>query len=502
MKLANNNRPYAAIGLIIIALLFCAGYVASWLKMKSLYNCGKMVVQKLAQKNIEPILNYRARGQKKFNVEPTKCLKNYHFEFVAITDFSNMVVYSSDFAAKLTYPFLKKEHQIKSNGRISINTGCLNSGSAVISFSSPITVDGAAGGMRIGDVWLVLANPIWNRYIVNKGFIYGLTAVVFMASWLFICKFIKFIYNYKPKLGRSKYAFFGPYQKICKLGAGTMAEVFLVEVEKGPFKREFALKTPLSNAPVDITSVLFEREVVLAAALRHPNIVQIFDFNNDPKAIVMEYVEGKTLFEIMRFVKGALSVSQSLFIVMEICKGLEYAHSKQIIHRDIKPSNIIISYQGEVKISDFGIAKRNDANSNATIAGSRTKGTYRYMSPEQILGDDVIGQQTDIYSLGIIFYELLTGQKLYDFKTSTAIFEIIKLKTEKKIEPLIAVASQIIPMELNDIIMRSLERSLEKRYQTAGCLKRDLRKFKNKIDLDHDASDLANFMRRSFLSNQ
>lgn len=459
-------------------------------------------MEKLTLKNIEPILNYRTRGQKKFNVEPTECLNNYHLEFVAITDFFNKVVYASDFVTKLTYPFLEKNHQIKSNGRISINTGYLNSGSAVISFSSPITVDGAAGGMRIGDVWLVLANPIWNRYIVNNGFIYALTAVVFMASLLFFSKVIKFIYNNKPKLGRAKSAFIGPYRKICKLGAGTMAEVFLVEVEKGPFKREFALKTPLSNAPADITSVLFEREVVLAAALRHPNIVQISDFNNDPKAIVMEYVEGKTLFDIMRFVNGALSVSQSIFIVMEICKGLEYAHSQQIIHRDIKPSNIIISYQGEVKISDFGIAKKNDADSNATIAGSRTKGTYRYMSPEQILGDDVIGQQTDIYSLGIIFYELLTGQKLYDFKTSTGIMEIITTKTEKKIEPLIAVATQIIPRELNDIVMQSLERSLEKRYQTARCLKRDLRQFKNKIDLDYDTSDLSRFMRRSFLSNQ
>jgi len=502
VKRFNNKSNLKVMVLIILALLFGAGYGASLLQMRSFYNCGAMAVKELAQNNIESSLSYRISGKKEFKMTANRCLDAYHLKFIAINDFYHKVVYISDNLANRSYPLLKKRSVIKSSDAVSIHAGFINSDTSVISFSSDITVSGT----RIGDVLLVLAAPFWHRYISRNTIIYCLMAVVSIVSLFIFFKIAKT--PSKRELTTNNIAsdhtesdHFGPYQKIRKLGSGTMAEVYLVKRERGHFRREFALKIPLPSISPDVINALFEREAVLSAALHHPNIVQIVDFMDDPQAIVMDYVDGKTLLDMMRFTKGALPSAQALFIVMEICKGLECAHSFNIIHRDIKPANILVSYQGEVKISDFGIAKKHEAESNGTMVGNRTKGTYNYMSPEQMLGDIAIGHQTDIYSLGIICYELLTGQKLYDFSTSMGVLQILAVKTEKKIEPLTAVASQTIPEDLNAIVMQSLERNLNKRYQTARDLKRDLEQFKNNADFNYDTLKLSRYMRQSFPKN-
>ncbi len=500
MKLFNNNNNLKAIGLIILALLFCAGYGASLLQMRTFYDCGAMTVKELVQNNIVPSLSYRISGKKEFKISTPECLDAYHIEFIAITDFYHKVVYISDNMTDRSYPFLKKRRGIKLPGAVSLCTGFINSETPVISFSSDITIDGT----RIGDVFLVLPTPLWHRYISGNKMIYCLISVVCIVSLFILFKIAeipskrKLTSDHTPSDDYTLSDYIGPYQKIRKLGSGSMAEVYLVKRERGRFIRKFALKTPLPVASTDVIDALFEREAVLSAALQHPNIVQIVDFIDAPKAIIMDYVEGKTLLDIIRLTKYALPMAQSLFIVMEICKGLEYAHSQNIIHRDIKPVNILVSYQGEVKISDFGIAKKHNVDSNGTMVGSRTKGTYSYISPEQMLGDNSISQQTDIYSLGIIFYELLTGRKLYDFSTSIGIGQILYNKIKKKIEPLTAVAAQTIPEDLNAIVMQSLERNLNQRYQTANDLKRALEQFKNNAGLNYDMLKLSRYMRQSF----
>jgi len=456
-----------------------------------------MTVKELAQNNIVPSLSYRISGKKEFKVSAPECLDAYHLEFIAITNFYHKVVFISDNMTDRPFPFLKKRREIKLPGAVSLRTGFINSETPVISFSSDITIDGT----RIGDVFLVLPTPLWHRYISGNKMIYCLMSVACIVS-LFIFFRIAEIPS-KRKL-RSDYTpsdFIGPYQKIRKLGSGTMAEVYLVKRQRGDFIRKFALKTPLPVASPEIIDALFEREAALAAALQHPNIVQIIDFIDEPKALIMDYVEGRTLLDMIRLKKHALSMAQSLFIVMEICKGLECAHSENIIHRDIKPVNILVSYQGEVKISDFGVAKKHNNDSIGTMVGSRTKGTYNYMSPEQMLGDIGISQQTDIYSLGIILYELLTGRKLFDFNTSMGIGKILHIKNEKKIEPLTAVAAQTISENLNAIVMKSLERNLNKRYQNARDLQRDLEQFKNNAGLNYDMLKLSRYMRQSFRQN-
>ena len=493
--------------LIILALLFGSGYGASLLQMQTFYDCGVMAVKELARNNIESSLSYRISGKKEFKIAANQCLDAYHLKFFAINDFYHKVAYISDNLTNRSYPFLKKRSAIKSSDTVSIHAGFINSETSVISFSSDITV----AGTRIGDVLLVLASPFWHRYISGNTMIYCLMAIVSIVSLLIFFKIDKVPSKRKPTTNnivsnhtQSDHTtpdHFGPYQKIRKLGSGTMAEVYLVKRERGHFRREFALKIPLSAISPNVINALFEREAVLSAALHHPNIVQIVDFMDDPQAIVMDYVDGKNLLDMMQFAQGALPVAQALFIVMEICKGLECAHSHNILHRDIKPANILVSYQGEVKISDFGIAKKHDADDNGTIIGNRTKGTYNYMSPEQMVGDNAIGQQTDIYSLGIICYELLTGQKLYDFSTSMGVFQILTVKTEKKIEPLTAVATQTIPEDLNAIVMQSLERNLNKRYQTARDLRRALEQFKNSTGLNYDTLKLSRYMRQSFRKN-
>ncbi len=159
----------------------------------------------------------------------------------------------------------------------------------------------------------------------------------------------------------------------------------------------------------------FKREAQAAGSLSHPNIVTIYDVgvHEDKTFIAMEYVEGKTLREIID--DDELTIEQIKDISIQICEGLHEAHSKGITHRDIKPENILIDEKGKVKIVDFGLAKIKNISKEITKAGS-TLGTIKYMFPEQIRNQKV-DQRTDIWSFGVILYEMITGK--YPFKGST-----------------------------------------------------------------------------------
>ena len=196
------------------------------------------------------------------------------------------------------------------------------------------------------------------------------------------------------------------YKILEKLGEGGMGEVFLAEDTK--LDRKVALKfLPEEYTKDQQAKERFEREAKAAAALNHPNIVTIYDINEheDQTYIAMEYVDGQTLKE--QITNRKLPITEIMDIFTQICQGLSKAHETGIIHRDIKPQNIIIDKESRVKILDFGLAKLKGVSQ--LTRESSTLGTVAYMSPEQAMGIEV-DHRTDIWSLGVVLYEMLSGE--------------------------------------------------------------------------------------------
>lgn len=294
----------------------------------------------------------------------------------------------------------------------------------------------------------------------------------------------------------------GPYQLHRKVARGGMAELFLADyVREDGFRRKVAIKRILPHLAGDQNFIkMFTREARLAALLQHPNVVQIFDYGNIENAyfIAMEFIDGKNLGEVLKILNRGLPADIAVFIMSQICKGLDYSHNKKddttgepykIVHRDISPQNLLISYQGEVKISDFGISKARSEPS-LTQAGV-VKGKLAYLSPEQALGEP-IDHMADIYALGLVFYETLCGKRVYDFSN-----EVDALRTIPNLE--IAPLKDVIPdvpQELNRIVMTCLEKQKELRYQSAVAVHSDLLAYKKQQKSAFGNSDLANFMKQ------
>ena len=299
----------------------------------------------------------------------------------------------------------------------------------------------------------------------------------------------------------------GPYVLHQKVARGGMAELFLADYEREDgFRRKVAIKRILPHLAGNQNFIrMFTREARVAALLQHPNVVQIFDYGNIENAyfIAMEFIDGKNLGEVIKEFGHGLPVEIAVFIMSQVCKGLDYSHNKKddntgepfkIVHRDISPQNLLISYQGEVKISDFGISKARSEPS-LTQAGV-VKGKLVYLSPEQALGEH-IDHQADIYALGLVFYETLTGKRVYEFANEV---DAIRTIPVLDIEPLSNVLSDI-PPELNRIVMGCLEKQKDLRYQSAEEIHADLLSFKKQQNSAYGTSDLSNFMKQ-FLNNR
>ncbi|MDA8068454.1 MAG: protein kinase [Actinomycetota bacterium] len=205
----------------------------------------------------------------------------------------------------------------------------------------------------------------------------------------------------------------GRYRVEGRLGVGGMSTVLLALDER--LERHVAVKLLAEHLADDPTFVSrFRREALAAARLVHPNIVQVFDSGFDSAAhqhfIVMEYVPGSSCAEILRD-RGHLDVEQAVDIVVQACRGLDYAHRNGVVHRDVKPGNLLVSESGVVKLADFGIA-RATGQSSITQVGS-VLGTAAYLSPEQARGEGA-GPQADLYSLGVVTYQLLSGRLPYE----------------------------------------------------------------------------------------
>ena len=259
----------------------------------------------------------------------------------------------------------------------------------------------------------------------------------------------------------------GRYEILEKIGTGGMSEVYKAKDHK--LNRMVAIKVLKQEFNSDSTFVAkFQVEAQSAACLTHQNVVNIYDVGveNDVHYIVMELVDGITLKELIQK-KGKLDIRESIGVAMQVAQAIEAAHEHNIVHRDIKPQNIIISTTGKVKVTDFGIAR---AASTQTIS-SNTMGSVHYISPEQARGG-YCDERSDIYSLGITLYEMLTGRLPFegDSTVSVALQHIQgEMVPPSQYEPM-------IPVSLEKIILKCTQKKPEQRYESATALISDLKK--------------------------
>lgn len=259
----------------------------------------------------------------------------------------------------------------------------------------------------------------------------------------------------------------GRYQVLSKIGAGGMADVY--KAKDCMLNRYVAVKVLKKEYREDENFVKkFRSEAQAAAGLLNPNIVNVYDVGEDRGLyyMVMELVEGITLKEYVQK-KGKLSSKEAISIAIQMCTGIEAAHNHHIIHRDIKPQNIIISKEGKVKVTDFGIAK---ATTSQTVSTS-AMGSVHYVSPEQARGG-YCDEKSDIYSAGITMYEMVTGRVPFDGDSTVS---VAMKHLQENITPPSEYAPDLSPA-LEKIILKCTQKSSERRYQSAGELIQDLKR--------------------------
>ncbi len=290
-------------------------------------------------------------------------------------------------------------------------------------------------------------------------------------------------------MNRSLEKSFGHYKIISKLGAGGMGEVFLAEDTR--LERKVALKILPEKFTVDAEPLnRFKQEAKAASALNHPNIITVYEIGEYEKTnfIAAEFIDGKTLRE--RLEDGGLTFDETLSIVVQTAEALAAAHAAGIVHRDIKPENIMIRPDGYVKVLDFGLAKLTEKNNADADAEDATRklfktnpgaimGTVSYMSPEQARGKEV-DARSDVFSFGVVLYEVLAGKVPFAGETMTDILAAI-ITTEPA--PLQSVAPHL-PRELHRIVGKTLKKKREQRYNSTKDLLGDLKDLRDEVLLE------------------
>ena len=217
-------------------------------------------------------------------------------------------------------------------------------------------------------------------------------------------------------------ALVGPYRLLRELGVGGMGSVWLAERADGTLKRQVALKLPRASWARGLAERM-ARERDILASLEHPNIARLYDAGTDAQGrpfLALEYVEGQPIDVYCS--ERALSIRQRLQLLLEVASAVTFAHSRLVVHRDLKPSNILVTADGQVRLLDFGIAKLMEGDRTQETQLTQMAGralTLDYASPEQIRGEP-IGTASDVYSLGVVAYELLAGAKPYKLKRGSA----------------------------------------------------------------------------------
>jgi len=299
---------------------------------------------------------------------------------------------------------------------------------------------------------------------------------------------------------------FGKYYLLERINVGGMAEVFKAKTfgVEG-FERLLAVKRILPNIAEDEEFItMFIDEAKIAVQLQHANIAQIFDLGKVDESffIALEYVHGRDLrsiFDRMRNKGESLPIAMACYVIMQVCEGLDYAHNKRdgqgrelnLVHRDISPQNVLIGYEGECKLIDFGIAKA-AGKASKTQAGI-LKGKFGYMSPEQVRGLP-IDRRSDIFAVGIVLYELLTGERLFIGESDFSTLE--KVRNVEIMPP--SSYNKKIPQELERVVLKALARDPEDRYANAIDLHDDLQSFLYSVGEFFSRKDLAAWMKKTF----
>jgi len=297
---------------------------------------------------------------------------------------------------------------------------------------------------------------------------------------------------------------FGKYLLLEKLAAGGMAEVYLAKTVG--ISNFVAIKRILPQFSENNEFIqMFREEAKIASNLRHSNIVSIHFFGHEKSQLflVMDFVEGQNLRQILNILKKEnkyLSMDQVVYLAKEVAAGLDYAHRAldnstgkplNIIHRDMSPQNVMISFEGEVKIVDFGIAKA-ETQMEQTQVGT-IKGKFGYMSPEQAEGQE-LDSRTDVFSLGVILWELLSKERLFIGANEAATLKKVRdcqIPSLRKIDP-------HIPIELERITMKALNKNLDMRYTSANAFHKDLNRFLNVQYPEFSKTEFSKFMKSLF----
>ena len=289
----------------------------------------------------------------------------------------------------------------------------------------------------------------------------------------------------------------GPYELIRLSGAGGMAEVWLARRADGAFKREVALKLPMRNRLQAGLEARFARERDILASLEHPHIARLYDAGVDPQGLpylAMEYVQGASLTDWCD--AHRLGIPERLGLFLQVLEAVQYAHEKQVIHRDLKPSNILVTETGQVRLLDFGVARLLEAEETDQPALTSVYGralTPDYASPELLRGDP-IDAGSDLYSLGILLYELLTGTRPYRLKSAASIGlldqAIATLEVKKpsmQLEPGIrrqaarqhgrTQLARQLRGDLDAMVLKALAKDPAQRYASAAAMAEDLRRY-------------------------
>jgi serine/threonine protein kinase len=253
----------------------------------------------------------------------------------------------------------------------------------------------------------------------------------------------------------------GRYRLLQRLGEGGSSHVYLAE--DSLLRRKVALKM-LRRRDGDERQIRhFEREARTASMLNHPNIVTVFDvgFEDDVQYIATEYVNGETLRE--RLDRGPMTAAEAVEIGVAVAAALAVAHEAWIVHRDIKPENLMLRPDGVVKVLDFGVAalSGDGDRTDPLRRGGTLAGTLHYLSPEQVRGEAIIDTRSDIYSLGVVLYEMLAGRRPF---TGTTPIDVLAAIVEEEAKPLPAT----VPPELRDVVLCALRKNLYERQQTAA----------------------------------
>lgn len=289
----------------------------------------------------------------------------------------------------------------------------------------------------------------------------------------------------------------GDYRIVRPLATGGLWEVYLAERTVNSVVESVALKVVQPSLASDERLIeLLVEEAEIAARLIHPNIVQVRDLGciDAVYYVAMEFVDGADLHRLLTWASAAgdcFPLGAALFAMSEVCAGLDYAHHQRdedgkhlgIVHRDVSPQNVLVSWDGHVKVGDFGIAKA-ALRARKTEAGV-VKGKSRYMSPEQAWGDPV-DRRSDVFSAGLVLYEALSGTPPYQVEDMTLLLDLAR---HANIAPLSTRCA--VPADVEAVVMRALSADPDERYQDAAGLRRDLLECVERCTPGYAAADLA-----------